>query len=686
MLKVRIKNQLRFRRGVWNAAVRLCGLLAPGIAALILVACASNDPDTVFAELVRYSETREMCVDRSATRNAYFGDLHIHTAFSYDARPTGTETTPADAYRFAKGEPIPVPPYDENGNPTAMQKLKRPLDFAAVTDHSEFFGEIDLCFDPDSEVYKIPTCRLLREGSAEASLPFGRIVSRTNPERLKDICGENGVRCTDASVSLWKLTQEMAEAAYDRSSNCAFTSFIGYEYTGTPNANNLHRNVIFRNEKVPERAISYIETPTDRDLWDQLTEQCFDGVEGCDVLAIPHNSNLSSGAMFPSYIGGFESVASARAMAALRNAMEPVMEVFQHKGNSECFNGLPDILGAPDELCETEQVRKVGRDVDVYGRKGVVKFCEDGEIGERGFLRTGCISRNDFFRSVLLTGLQDAAVIGINSYKIGVIASTDTHMSLAGGADEDHWLGHLVREVELTDRLTKVDYFAQSLDANPGGLAGVWAVENSRDAIFEALRRREVFGTTGTRIKPRLFGGWNFSEGACELADKEAHGYAMGTPMGGDFADRPVGASPRLFAAAAQDFESAQLQKLQIIKGWIDGDGQSHYKVFDVDVDGDHDHTGEVDLETGIWSGPGASSLCAVFEDPAFVPSQPAYYYLRVVEVPTLRWSWRACVALPPDERPVECDNDAPKTLQELAWTSPIWYLPPEDSGETPGG
>ncbi len=660
---------------------KLFSALATGISVILLAACGSNPQSDGSDKLVRYTETREECTDRSPSRNAYFGDLHIHTAFSYDARPAGTETTPADAYRFAKGEPIAVPPYDENGNPAATQQLKQPLDFAAVTDHSEFFGEMTLCFDPTSSVYEMNSCRVFREGgAAEGSRAFARIVSRPNPERLADICGDDGTGCGEASESLWQITQDMAEAAYDRSSDCRFTSFVGFEHTGTPNANNLHRNVIFRNQQVPKRATSYIETPTDRDLWAQLTEQCLEGVPGCDVLAIPHNSNLSAGAMFPSYIGGFESVESAREMAQLRNAMEPVMEVFQHKGNSECFNGLPDILGAPDELCNTEQVLTLGRPADTYGLDGVVEFCEDGEIGRGGFLRVGCISKNDFFRSVLLTGLQDEAVIGINSYKLGVIASTDTHMSLAGDTDEAHWLGHLTREVALADRVKKLDHFTQSLDANPGGLAGVWAVENSRDAIFQALRNREVFGTTGTRIKPRMFGGWDFSDSACEEEDQAAHGYAKGVPMGSDFASRPRGGSPRLLVSGIQDPASALLQKLQVVKGWVDGDGQSNYKVFEVVGDHGHIHEGDINLETGQWSGPGSSSLCSVFEDPEFDPSEPAYYYLRAVEVPTLRWSWRACISLPADQRPPECTNDAPKTIQEMAWTSPIWYLPPADN------
>ena len=657
-------------------------LLMSVICSLIFLAsCAGPDSkvsslNTAEAELVNYTEEREQCADRSATRNAYFGDLHIHTAYSYDARPRGTETTPEDAYRFAKGEAIAIPPYAEDGSPLMTQQLSHPLDFAAVTDHSEFFGEMTLCFDPESAAYDANSCQLFRKDNGEGLLPFFRIVASTDPKRMTDVCGEDGKACQDASASLWQTTQDMAEAAYDRTSNCRFTSFVGYEHTGTPNSNNYHRNVIFRNDRVPEHAISYIETPTDRDLWAQLTEQCLDGVEGCDVLAIPHNSNLSSGAMFPSYIGGFESRESAAEMAELRNAMEPVMEVFQHKGNSECFNGIPDILGAPDELCEQEQIRSVGRVAEAFGTTTEIKFCEEGEIGSGGFSRMGCVSKNDFFRSVLLTGLQDEAVIGVNSYKFGVIASTDAHTSLAGATDEQSWHGHLAPEGDLEFRLSEFSAAPLGLNANPGGLAGVWSVENSRDAIFESLRRKEVFGTTGTRIKPRLFGGWNFAENACAMTDKAAHGYAVGTAMGGDISNAPAGTLPQFFVSATQDPNAAQLQELQVIKGWVDAAGQSRYRVFD--AAGHENHEGETDLETGAWSGTSSASLCALFEDPEFNPAEPAYYYLRAVQVPTLRWSWAQCVAMPSEERPEACDNDAPKTVQEMAWTSPIWYLPPK--------
>lgn len=630
-------------------------------------------------DLVVYTEVRERCSLRNENRNAYFGDLHIHTSYSYDARPRGTETIPADAYRFAKGEAIPVPPYGKDGQVVFTQQLTQPLDFAAVTDHSEFFGEMTLCFDPSSAVYDVKSCQFFRQENGEGLLPFFRIVSSADPERMVDVCGEDGVACREASTSLWMLTQVMAETAYDRSSNCEFTTFVGYEHTGTPNANNYHRNVIFRNGQVPLHAISYIETPTDQDLWRQLTEQCLEGIGECDVLAIPHNSNLSSGAMFPSYVSGFESVESARQMAELRNAMEPVMEIFQHKGNSECFNGFPDILGNPDELCEQEQVREVGREASAFGATATIRFCEDGEIGTGGFSRLGCISKNDFLRSVLLTGLQDRAVIGVNSYKLGVIASTDAHTSLAGATHEQSWRGHLAPEADMEFRLKENSSSPLGLNANPGGLAGIWAVENSRDALFEALRRREVFGTTGTRIKPRLFAGWDIDENACALPDMPAHGYAKGTPMGTDLSAGPFGAVPKLFAMAFRDPEAAPLQKLQVIKGWVDESNQSHYKVFDV---AGHEHShGEVDLETGEWGGTGSDILCSVFEDPNFDPAEGAYYYARAVEVPTLRWSWAQCAALPADERPNSCDNDAPKTVQEMAWTSPIWYMP-EEAGD----
>jgi hypothetical protein len=641
--------------------------------AFLIAGCATDQTDSTTV-LVTYTEEREICADRSATRNAYFGDLHIHTGFSYDALPLGTKITPADAYNFAKGEPLAVPPYDENGNETGVLTIREPLDFAAVTDHSEFFGELKLCTDPDSEVYFTNTCKLLRTGGGEGMFPFIRMILDEQPERLTEICGENRDQCRNAAISLWQITQDMAEAAYDRTSACEFTALIGYEYTGTTAANNIHRNVIFRNDKVPEAAISYIETPTDKELWIQLTEQCLEGTPGCDVVSIPHNANLGAGAMFPSFIARFESVAEDREMAELRNIVEPLIEIFQHKGNSECFNGFPDILGAADELCQVEQVRRVGDFTDANGEPYSLDFCEDGEVGTRGFTTRACVSKNDFFRTVLLTGLQDEAVIGVNSYKLGVIASTDTHIGVSGHVHEAGWIGHLVEETDFETRLSTIGTSPRDITANPGGLAGVWAVENSRDALFEGMERREVFGTTGTRIEPRFFAGWNIAANACASANVAAAGYDGGVPMGADLVTQPGGGSPAFLVHATRDPNAAPLQKIQIIKGWIDDDGRSNYEV--IDVAGAENETGEFLEDTGAWTGSGSDSLCAVYRDPAFDAAKPAYYYMRAVEVPTPRWNWAQCLALPEADRPTGCTNDAPKSIQEMAWTSPIWVMP----------
>ena len=250
------------------------------------------------------------------------------------------------------------------------------------------------------------------------------------------------------------------------------------------------------------------------------------------------------------------------------------------------------------------------------------------------------------------------------------------YISTAGAVDEGRWQGHIVAEMDISDRLTPLKGLPIGLVANPGGLAGIWAVENSRDALFESLKRREVFGTTGPRILPRFFGGWAYAEDVCQSPEIIETGYADGVPMGADFPARSSNNSPRFIALATRDPESSPLQRLQIIKGWIDAADKTHYKVFD--VAGDDGSGGTINLETGVWSGRGRSSLCSVFEDPEFDANQPSYYYMRAVEVPSLRWSWRQCVELPPSDRPPECENDAPKVTQELAWTSPVWYLPKE--------
>lgn len=656
---------------VWTALACGCAAISSRIIA--------NDPEASRPSaavpaggLVRYSEEREPCANRNPYRNAYFGDLHVHTSYSYDARPLGVTTLPSDAYRYARGGEITLPQYAEGGEPTTVRKIGPPLDFAAVTDHAEFFGELALCADPDSQAYASRSCEAFRSGGPTAILILVRGLSRDVPARSTDICGEDGSRCLEAARTYWERTREMAEAAYDRSSNCSFTSFVAYEHSGTADSNAYHRNVIFRNNQVPALPISSFEAPADYELWDGLTRECLDGVSGCEVLAIPHSSNLSSGTLIPSGAGGSVSRQSATRLARQRNALEPIMEIFQHKGSAECFNGLPGILGGPDELCDMEEVRRYYRGQPAENNPP--PFCGEGETGVGGSLNAGCVSANDYYRSILLNGLQIGRDLGANPYKFGVIGSTDTHLSTSGEVDESAWPGHNVSETDLAERLTPSPVHPIGLYTNPGGLAGVWAVENSRDALFDALKRREVFGTSGTRIRPRFFGGWDFPDNACASAAET--GYAGGVPMGGDLPAHSFGGAPRFIVAAERDRQSSPLLRLQVIKGWIDDAGRAHFKVFD--VAGAADSPGGIDLESGAWSGPGHDALCAVFEDPQFDPAQSGYYYMRAVEAPSLRWSWRQCLELPEDQRPAQCGNSAPKIIQELAWTSPIWYLPDE--------
>lgn len=647
--------------------------------------------------LVRYTEKREPCANRNPLRNAYFGDLHVHTSYSYDARPLGVTTLPSDAYRYARGEEITLPPYEAGGETARVRRIGAALDFAAVTDHAEFFGELALCADPHSEAYGSRSCEAFRNGGPTAILVLVRGLSRDVPTRSADICGDDGVRCVEASRNYWERTREMAEAAYDRSSNCGFTTFVAYEHSATRDNNSYHRNVIFRNGQVPELPISTFEAPTDRELFDRLAAECLEGLAGCDVLSIPHSSNLSSGVLFTSAVDESDSGHSATVAARQRNVLEPIVEIFQHKGSAECFNGLPGILGGPDELCDMEELRRYYRGLPAANN--LPPFCGEGETGMGASLNAGCVSRNDYYRGILLTGLQTGRRLGANPYKFGVIGSTDTHLSTSGAVRESGWRGHTVSETDLAERLTPSRVHPIGLYTNPGGLAGVWAVENSRDALFQALKRREVFGTTGPRIRPRFFGGWDYRAADCGPADpgnegvlaldegREAlvprelagTGFAGGVPMGGDLPAGPAGSSPRFLVAAGRDPDSAPLLRLQVIKGWVDGNGQAHYKVFD--VAGDSEAAGAIDPETGAWSGPGHDGLCGVFEDPEFNPDESSFYYMRAVETPSLRWSWRQCLELPVDARPAECENTAPKIIRELAWSSPIWYTPGAVSG-----
>jgi hypothetical protein len=477
--------------------------------------------------------------------------------------------------------------------------------------------------------------------------------------RPKAIC--DIIDCGAAAKGAWTRTQEAAEAAYDRSDACEFTSFVAYEWSGAQMLSNLHRNVIFRSERVPTLPITHFEEPDFWNLWRALKRECIDGLNGCDVLAIPHNTNWSNGNMFVvEYPEGDEIE-----LAGLRAELEPLIEVYQHKGDSECMNGLSGTIGEPDELCEFEKLR-----TDDF------EDCLDG-TGSGVMINNGCVSRLDFVRGILNEGLREHERLGINPYKLGLMASTDTHNGTPGAVEEYTYPGHFgTAEGSPMQRLTgEVPGGPQN---SPGGLIAVWAEENSRDAIFAAMKRRETYGTSGPRMQIRMFGGWELPTDICERADLVDLGYALGVPMGGDLPSAPaVASAPTFVVQAAKDPGTAthpgsDLERIQIIKGWVDQNGESHVAVFD--IAGEVNSSASVDLATCEPQGVGAAMLCGHWADPDYDPSERAWYYARVVENPVCRWSTRDCneLAAAGEELPESCDT-AIDVIQERAWTSPIW-------------
>ena len=602
---------------------------------------------------------REPCADRTPTRKALFGDLHVHTGLSMDAYLFDTRTTPADAYRFAKGERLLLAPLDAAGNGTRPVQIHRPLDFAAVTDHAENFGPVSMCTRPESPVYETVSCRTYRgEGFGEQPKTFLETVNyvRKRSEAIDEdeVCGADGRRCRDAVEDFWGETQRAAERHYDRSATCEFTTFVAYEYSFSPELSKVHRNVVFRNEIVLDRPIHAIAEPEPLAMLRRLRDECNDGRPGCEALAIPHNPNLSDGRMFRAEYPGATNWLQQRRAARLRAEMEPLVEMMQVKGDSECRNGLAGVGGPPDELCDFEKMRSIGA-------RAEPPDCL-GEVGSRSLLGEGCVDRNDFVRSTLVAGLAEEARIGANPFAFGFIASTDEHDGTMGNVSE--------RSGTATGRVS----------TNPGGLVGVWAEENARDAIFDALKRRETFATSGPRIQPRFFAGFGLDEGMCARPDLLERAYAGGVPMGGELRAAPGAGSPRFLVTALRDAGTTEepgnrLERLQVVKGWVGEDGLYEQRV--VDVAGASTPDDALSTETCLPPTTGQDVLCGVWTDPEFHPDQAAVYYARVIETPSCRWSTHRCNAASAAERPPFCDAPGiPRIIRERAWTSPIWVRP----------
>lgn len=628
-----------------HGRVRLIGLAA---GALLLAGCSDKAADTTASTDAAASPatpapaaTAEIPTDPN--RMALFGDLHVHTGLSFDAYIFGTRSTPDTAYEYAKGLPLQ--------HPTGFSmQLKAPLDFQAVTDHDIFMGVIRAMDDPATRVGQHPLGKELQAADtpqARAAL-FQKIIPflRGDREQSKDFYDEAIMR--DA----WK---EVMDAAERHNQPGKFTTFIGYEFTSSgPERENLHRNVFFKGA-APELPFSVLMSNNPEDLWDWMDAQRGQGIE---ALSIPHNSNGSNGMMFDNKQMDGSPLSAAYAEQRMRN--EPLVEVTQVKGTSETH----PLLSPNDEWADFELME--------------VRIATNIPSKAPG----------SYVREALRNGLVLQATEGFNPYKFGMVAASDTHVG-AGSFDEDHYWSK-VGFVDGTPELRgSVPLKTPGPDGNAyasgnsfetwaaSGLAGVWAESNTRDAIYDAFRRKETFATTGPRIRVRLFAGYGLDQVA---SGDVASLYAKGVPQGSDLMPAE-GQAPVFHASAMRDAASAPLQRLQIVKGWV-ADGKGHEQVFDVACsDGlapdaqTHrcpDNGATVDISTCTFSNDkGAAELNAVWKDPGFDASQHAFYYVRALENPTCRWStWDAVRA------GVAPRESLKTTVQERAWTSPVWYSP----------
>ncbi len=595
--------------------------------------------------------------NRNFPTNVYWGDTHVHTGVSMDAGAFGARLQPADAFRFARGEQL-------KSSTGQDVKLSRPLDFLVVSDHSDNMGFFPELLSGNPAMLADPTGRrwydMILAGGQEgvkAAVEIIQALTQNNmPEALASLPG------TELYRSTWEAGVNAAERANDPGK---FTAFIGYEWTSTDKGYNLHRNVIYRDGAAhalmvePYTTVPPLGSPDPRDLWKWM--QSYEDKTGGRLLAIAHNGNMSNGTMFPmerTITGGRVD----RSYVETRARWEPLYETTQIKGDGETH----PYLSPDDEFADYETW--------AAGNLDLSELKEDSMLS------------GEYSRRALQMGLQLEEKLGTNPYKFGLMAATDTHTALST-AEENNFFGkHSGAEPNpkrVYHPMAKVgdkEYPGWSMVAS--GYQGVWARDNTRAALFDAMMRKETYGTTGPRILVRFFGGWDF-----EAADAQGRlpadvGYMKGVPMGGDLSAAPSGKAPTFLVAALKDSLSGNLDRIQIIKGWVDGRGERHEKVFDVVWSGDRQPASNgklpavgntVDVANATWTNSiGSPELIATWADPDFDPDLRAVYYARVLEIPTPRWTAyeakRYAIEMP--------STEIPMTTQERAYTSPIWYTP----------
>jgi hypothetical protein len=629
-------------------AARLAWLV--GAALLLGPAATAQDqipsPDAV-AEKMAASEFSPYAGREFPTR-VYFGDTHLHTAVSVDAG-TMCRLGQEEAFRFARGEEVTT----THG---LRAKLSRPLDFIVVSDHAEMYGLMPQLLKGDPTILATEQGRRWYDElkSGDRDRIFTTAMEIVASLQKKDPPIESDALVRDA----WRAYTALADRFNEPG---RFTALIGYEWTAIGGFN-LHRNVIFRGDaSVANRTVpfSQFDSQNPEDLWRALDR--FQKETGAEVLAIPHNGNLSNGRMFT--VESFDGKPLTRELAALRARMEPLVETTQIKGDSEAH----PFLSPNDEFA----------DYETWDRANL-----DGTE-----LKTQAMLRFEYSREALKTGLMLEQKLGVNPYKFGMVGSTDAHTALSA-VGEDNFFGkhsgvepepqrwkHMVIEAPDPD----LTIFGWQQAAS--GYAAVWAAENTREAIFDAMKRKETYATTGSRMVVRFFGGWEFSEADTHDRLPAAAGYTKGVPMGGDLLGDPAGRSPSFLVAAMKDPLSGNLDRIQIIKGWLDSDGELHEQVHDVawsdgrtpGADGRLPPVGNtVDAANATWTNSiGEPELIGVWTDPDFDPAERAFYYARVIEIPTPRWT-----AYEAKRFGVAMDPKVPMTTQERAYTSPIWYTP----------
>jgi hypothetical protein len=580
-----------------------------------------------------------------------WGDTHLHTAVSVDAG-TMCRIGQEDAYRFARGEEVTT----THG---LRARLSRPLDFLVISDHAEMYGLMPQLLSGAQEILATEKGRrwydMLQTGDRDKMFDAAMEIIASLQQDEPPIASESIVR------SAWRAYTALADK-YNEPGR--FTALIGYEWTAI-GGYNLHRNVVFRGDaSVANRTLpfSQFDSRNPEDLWRALAE--FEERTGGEVLAIPHNGNLSNGRMFT--VETFDGKPLTRAIAALRARYEPIVEVTQIKGDGEAH----PFLSPNDEFA----------DYETWDRANL-----DGTE-----LKTDDMLQWEYARAALKTGLRLEAQLGINPFKFGMIGSSDAHTSLAAVEEENFFGKHSGVEPEpgrwehvVITSPKDPDLTVLGWQQAASGYAAVWATENTREAVFDAMQRKETYATTGSRITVRFFGGWEFTEDDAKSRLPAGVGYAKGVPMGGDLASAPRGASPTFLVAALKDPYSGNLDRIQIVKGWLDGRGTLREKVYDVvwsggrtpGRDGKLPPVGNtVDVARATWTNTiGTPELIGVWRDPDFDAGERAFYYARVIEIPTPRWTAYEALRFG-----VDMPDEVPMTTQERAYTSPIWYTPPE--------